>query len=232
MAGRTEGYRSKWRDGMGTFAILMLVLVVSILIFSLAAGGGQPARAALGVVLAGLFLWTVNRCFGEPDRVRATWYGILAGLFTWQLVGELGPHFGFVTIEDETGALLFVFAAVVVYMLWRRQLLPQGPAVFSLFFLLNWGGHVVLLAQQHLRDSYPFLRTTYLLTGALAAAAFICFICRLFRSSRTREERIVLGVLMWTAFVMLLEVLVDMSTSVYELVGGEPICALLDVWCS
>ncbi|MGD9678198.1 MAG: hypothetical protein AB7V16_07580 [Vulcanibacillus sp.] len=202
---------------LGTMLIIISILIAAILLFVSFGKGASWERGFTGVILAimsFILIWlsSINR-----KSITTTWYGILAGMMTWMVLGEISHQFGFAKIEAELGFILLIYLTVITSILWKRNLLPWGIKVYSTCFLLNWWGHSILLNQHFLEEALnnSIFSTTYKITGGLCLIGFAWLIWRIIRKPATRSELIYYGLWLYALLVTGIEGITDITSNTF-----------------
>ncbi len=202
---------------LGTMIIIIFILISAILLFVSFGKGPSWERGITGIILSIISFLLIWLSLTSENPVATTWYGILAGMTTWMVVGEISHQFGFAKIEAELGFVLLIYITVITIMLWIRKLLPWGFKVFTASFLLNWWGHAILLNQHFLEEALnaPIFSTTYKVTGALCIVGFIWLIWRIIRKPATRAELIYYGLWLYVLLITGIEGITDITSNTF-----------------
>lgn len=188
---------------LGSMMIIIGILIVAILVFVSFGPGPTWNRGIAGIILTLVTFVLVWKSLSEETPVKATWLGILSGMTTWMVVGEISHQFGFVEIEAELGMVLLLFATVIALMLYAKDILPLGFKVFTVSFLLNWWGHAILLPQHYLAETLNFqiFYTTYFLVGVICLIAFSGLLAHIVRRPATKAQLVYYGLWLYVLLV-------------------------------
>jgi len=202
---------------LGSMFIIIGILIVAILVFVSFGGGPTWRRGIAGVILTCLTFILVWRALGEEKPVQAAWLGILSGMTTWMVVGEISHHFGFVEIEAEAGMILLLYATAITLMLWVKNILPWGFKVYAASFLLNWWGHAVLLPQLYLAEALKaeIFYTTYFLAGAFCLAAFLGLLACIAIKPATKSQLVYYGLWLYALLVTGVEAVTSITEKTF-----------------
>jgi hypothetical protein len=116
------------------------------------------------------------------------WYGTVGGLLAWSVI-ELINSLGAKALTSETGILTFIVVTLVATVLWKR-VFPLGVQFFVFILLVSWAGHVVLVEQVALQNIFPFMATSYVITGWVGVGGIVVSLGWLFSESETRIQRL------------------------------------------
>jgi hypothetical protein len=149
---------------------------------------------ALGLLAIAMYCFQQALVYRNDEPQRA-WYGITGGFLAWSVV-LVSTNLGFPFLPGPASAVLLIMLALVVFVMWRNYL-PLGARFFFLTLLLNWGGFLVMQAEQVLSRLSPVIFLAYRAAGVLAVlAAVFALIWVLFRSHR-RIQRISGALAIW-----------------------------------
>ena len=200
---RVSSVKARLYYAIGSMFIIIGILIVAILVFVSFGPGPSLKRGIAGIILTLISFVLVWMSLGEERPVRASWLGIISGMTTWMVVGEIAHQFGFAEIEAETGMVLLLFITVITAMLWIKDLLPWGFKVFTASFLLNWWGHSVLLPQLFLAEALDadIFYTTYVLAGVICLLAFVGLIIYIIRTPSSKARLVYYGLWLYALLV-------------------------------
>lgn len=211
---------SRWRRlyySLGTMLIIILILISAILLFVSFGKGPSWERGITGIILTFISFLLIWFSLTKKNSVAVTWYGILAGMMTWMVIGEISHQFGFAEIEAEFGFVLLIYITVIAIMLWKRGLFPWGFKVFTTSFLVNWWGHSILLDQHFLAEflNAPVLYTTAKITGVLCIIGFVWLIWRIISKPAIKSELIYYGLLLYVLLITGIEGITDITNKTF-----------------
>lgn len=149
---------------------------------------------------------------------KAFFVSVVAGTLAWQALGECSWHFGLVVeetflffpiIEGVQGTfILILFASVVLYGSIKKKF-PWYMMIFLLTVLFNWMGHWLILgiapwfsvdAPYFNPGKWPKLVGIFIgLHGSLM------LIYRILCKAKSREERLILALMLYTFIGMMVE---------------------------
>ena len=191
--------RSKIVDGLLCVVVLLalrellfLLLIPFRLAFETKAGILLYAVGMLAVSVFCLERSLLTR-YSEPYRA---WYGMVGGLVGW-IVIEVSNSIEAVQLVGVAGIISLLLTALVVSILWRRNILPIGGRVYGLVILLSWVGHLLLTALGWLVKSLPFLGWIQFVAGGLCLAGGLLGIYLLMIKSDRRIQRLWYAVFIW-----------------------------------
>lgn len=175
------------RDTVGGGFLIVAMLAVFIALIFVARIPGTAGFVIYTVAAFALATFCLYRSLKDNlSEVSRIWYGILGGMAAWTVL-ELGELLGFAGIECEEGVLLLLLAGMVTYFLWK--VFPLGAKFFIFIFFINWGGHVVIKAQDFLGEIWGIFNTTLVVYSWLAIPLALITIYLACTKCDTREKR-------------------------------------------
>lgn len=192
-----QDFRSKVIDGFVPAALLFLFSVtLGIMIAPIQNVFGRPGVLIYTLSLLAVSIVCLERSIVTryQDTWRA-WYGAVGGLLAWTVI-ELTNMLGSNNLTSESGILIFIVVALVAGVLWKR-VLPIGVQFFVFILLLSWGGHLVLIEQITLRNIFPFMATSYQITGWVGVCGIVVSLGWIMAESETRTQRLWAASWLW-----------------------------------
>ncbi|HZU87507.1 MAG TPA: hypothetical protein VFF78_08490 [Anaerolineaceae bacterium] len=192
-----QDFRSKIIDGFVPANLLFLFSVtLGIMVAPIQNVFGRPGLLIYTLSLLAVSIVCLERSIVTRylETWRA-WYGAVGGLLAWTVI-ELINSFGAKALTSESGILTFIVVALVAGVLWKR-VLPIGVQFFVFILLLSWGGHLVLVEQVVLQNIFPFLATSYQITGWVGVGGIVVGLAWLFSESETRIQRLWVANWLW-----------------------------------
>ncbi len=195
--------RKRLYYSLGTMVLLITILVLAILLFVSFGPGASWPRGITGIILSFFSFSLIWLSLINNKSVFSTWTGIIAGMTTWMVIGEISHQFGFAVIEAEEGIVLLIFISAITAMLWSKKQLSWGFQVFTASFLLNWWGHAILLPQLFLAERFDasFFYLTYTIAGALCLAGFAALLFHIIRKPADKMQLIYYGLWLYALLV-------------------------------
>ncbi len=181
-------WRSKLTDGVLAAALLYLTwLTVALVIGPVKAMFGAPGLLVFVLGLMAVSLYALQQALNNhhPEPTRA-WFGTVGGFLAWAVV-SVSANFG-LPVEKAAGLILVIMLSLIVALLWR--VLPAGPRLFSLAFLLNWLANLVMYAEVVLAKISPVFTLLYRATGYLSLLFALLALGWILFFTRQRIERI------------------------------------------
>lgn len=162
----------------------------------------------------GLLWWSSK----VESKTKQFWISLVAGIVAWQCIGECSFHFGlyvngtfefFPQIEGPQGLFLLVFISPVLFYANKKKAFPWFVQIFLLSFMCNWLGHFVIegiapmwptTLRYHNPAKWPKI------VGILAGLhGSLMLLYKIIFKAKTKEERLVLSLLLYTFVGVLVE---------------------------
>jgi hypothetical protein len=181
-------WRSKLTDGIFASALLYLFWVLVALVIrpiELLYGDAGLLVYSLALLAASMFSFQLSLVVRYPDVHRA-WYGIMGGVLAWSVV-EVNSHID-LPMLSLSGFVPLIMVSLIVILLWRSHL-PVGARFFSLTFLMNWAGVLLLNLQSRLAEVSPIFSLLYWVTGVVAVLVAILVLFWILFQTRRRIQR-------------------------------------------
>jgi len=163
-------------------------------------------------------LVTLRLASKTENSTARFWAGAAAGLFIWQGLGECSWNFGIIyqgaalflpRIEGFQGTMLILFFLPLMIRIARSSSVPLHLRSCILSFGNNWLGHYILIGTAPLGmalTGITDLLLWYRLVGIIAGVpAFLLTLYWVFFRAETKEQRLLLSVLLYTFFCVILE---------------------------
>ncbi len=192
-------FRSKIVDGLLCVVVLLVLReLLSLLLIPFRLAFETQAGVLLYVVgMLAVSVFCLERSlltrYSEPYRA---WYGIVGGLVGWVVI-EVSNSLEAVQLVGAAGVVSLILIALVISILWRRNILPTGVKLYGLVILLNWVGHLLITALTWLIVSFSFLGWVQYVAGGICLAGSLFGIVALFLHSDRRIQRLWYAVFIW-----------------------------------
>ncbi len=185
-----QDFRSKVIDGLVPAMLLFLFsITLGLMVAPIHNVFGRPGLLIYILSLLAISVVCLERSiitrYAETWRA---WYGTAGGLLAISVI-ELINSLGNNSLTSESGILTMIVVALVTGVLWKR-VLPVGVQFFVFVLLIGWAGHILLVEQVELQNIFPFLATSYQITGWVGVGGVIIGLGWLFSESDTRLQRL------------------------------------------
>jgi hypothetical protein len=187
---------SKLTDGILAPVLLYFVsILIAQLMPPIELFYGMPGLLIyiLGLLAVSMFFFQQSLSVRHADIERA-WYGISGGLLAWT-VAEANTRIG-IPLPVPAGLIPMMMISIIVALLWRRYL-PVGTRFFSLTFIINWAGFLLVNIQEWLAYLSPVFTLFYRGTGVLALLASVVIVFWILFQSQRRIQRAGAALALW-----------------------------------
>ena len=160
------------------------------------------------LVMLGFLLY---RCCTVEKESKAYVYGFFAGIFAWQLFGELASipvdkgiitQFSDVNIKELGGYFYLAGGWIILKILWRTKAIKNSVAVFILTFLSIWTFELYMdnYSMSLAIDQMPTVATALGIAGLLISIILLVIA----RRASTDETKTVMGCLLYITLTIAL----------------------------
>jgi hypothetical protein len=187
---------SKLTDGILAATLLYLTsILIALLMRPIELLYGASGLLVYTLIMLAISMYFLQQSISVRHAdINRAWYGIAGGFFTW-MVAEINTHIG-IPMPIPVGLVPLIMVSLIVALLWRNHL-PVGARFFSLTFLINWAGFLLVSIQERLAALSPIFILLYWGTGVLAVIAFVVVILWILFRSQRRIERAGGALVLW-----------------------------------
>ncbi len=151
------------------------------------------------------------RCCTVSKQSKAYVYGFFAGIFAWQIFGEVASmpldkgvitQFSSVNIKLLGGYFYLAGAWLALKIMWRTKAIKNSVAVFFLTFLSIWTFELYM-DNYSMKVPIEMMPTISYILGSVAAVASILLLV-IAKKASTLETKTVMGVLLYITLTVVI----------------------------
>lgn len=199
-----EPLRGKLVDGLLVAITLFLASFITISVRHLTqAMFGMPGLFVIGLVFTVVALILVDRSLSNRyQEVLRSWFGMIAGVFSWQ-VAAIAARMDGLVFGGYGNIILLILIGTLLGILMKR-ILPVGLRYASVTLLLSWLGQVIYGFLDSLQRFESAFHLVQRISAGLSILALGCAVMFLFLRGKTLSSRLQLALVVWTSAIILL----------------------------